>query len=100
MQFYELARDAVQHLDPNASVRETLALRLGERIAKLHMVLNRLELAEREFSHIDRASTRSANRVVRPRRSPAQSLIRARMNRMAEATATAETALQLAYRNE
>ena len=65
------------------------------------MMLNHLEHAEREFNHVIEGARRA--RVGRPAEEGEalawQSIIRARMNRMAEATATADAALTVADEN-
>ena len=76
--------------------RHQVALQLSERIAKLHMVLNQLEAAEREFSRMIEAARSGGNRAAEGEGLAWQSLIRARMNRMAEASATADAALEAA----
>jgi hypothetical protein len=99
MHYYELGRDATHYLDGNARGgpdANDLALRLTERIAKLHSAFNRLELADREFTNLIEAGRARGNRVAEGEAMAWQSLIRARMNRMAEATATPGAALQVA----
>ncbi len=96
LHFYELGRGAVGHVESGATEAPERALWLSERIAKLHMVLNRLEDAEREFSRVIELARKGGKRVDEAEALAWQSIIRARMNRMAEATATANTALTIA----
>jgi DNA-binding CsgD family transcriptional regulator/tetratricopeptide (TPR) repeat protein len=96
LRFYELGRDAVRHCQLDSTESAELLLTHSERSAKLHMVLNRLEHADRDFGDVIGFARACGKRVQEAEALAWQSIIRSRMNRMAEATATADAALQIA----
>ena len=98
LRLYTLARDAAQRLDARVDTpdRGDVATRLTERIAKLHVVLNQLDDAEYELSHVIRLARERGDGTAESEALAWQSVICARMNRMGEAIETADAAVRVA----
>lgn len=93
---YELGRDAVAHLDTDERQRDVYDIAMSQSIAELHMLLNQLDHAEREFNRVVHLARRTADRSAEAEALAWQSAICARMNRMGEAVETADVALSVA----
>ena len=97
LRLYEMALHALQRSQSGvAAVSAGFATQLHERIGRLHMVLNQQEQAERAFTQMLESAHAHGNRLAEGEALAWQCLIRTRLNRMGEAMASGDAALQVA----
>ena len=97
LRLYELALLALQQSQSGvAAISAEFATQLHERIGRVHMVLNQQEQAERAFTQMLEAARVHGNRLAEGEALAWQCLIRTRLNRMGEALASGDAALQVA----